>query len=243
MNMNPPASKIIIALDVDSRDKALSLVRVLEEAGIFKVGLKLFTLLGPFFIHELHENGKKVFLDLKLHDIPNTVAGAVFEAVKHGVHMMTLHASGGSEMMTSAAEAASQAAKETGNPRPILLAVTVLTSLQQDQLDELGISSSPLEQVLRLARLAKNSGMDGVVCSPREIDGIRRNLGREFLVAAPGIRPRWAEAHDQKRIMTPLEAFRKGADYIVIGRPVIAAPSPGEAFRRIIEELAPEDPG
>jgi len=230
------AKRIIVALDVESREKAFSLVKELERAEIFKVGLKLFTAEGPALLQDITDLGKKIFLDLKLHDIPNTVAGAVRMGIKRGVHMLTLHASGGKEMMTNAAEAAREAETE-GKTKPLLLAVTVLTSLKDEELKEIGIVSETRAQVLRLANLAKEAGMDGVVCSPQEIDFIRKELGETFLVVTPGIRPSWAAANDQKRIMTPSQAIEKGADYLVIGRPIIEAPSPKEAFLKICEEL------
>lgn len=231
------AERIIVALDVDTRKEAVSLVRQLEKAKIFKVGLNLFTAEGPVLLKELNSMRKKIFLDLKLHDIPNTITGAVRTAVKHGVHMMTLHASGGHEMMARAAEEAASQAKKEGVSKPILLAVTILTSLKDKQLEEIGMKNDILNQVLKLASLAHKAGMDGVVCSPQEIETIKKEFGSNLLVVTPGIRPSWAAAHDQKRIMTPSLAFQKGADYIVIGRPIIRAPSPGLAFNKIEEEL------
>ena len=229
--------RIIVALDVGTKDDALSLVRQLEEAEIFKVGLRLFTAEGPLFLRKIQSLRKKIFLDLKLHDIPNTVAGAVKEGVRHGVHMMTLHASGGYEMMAAAADAATTEAERENTIKPLLLAVTVLTSLKGEQLREIGMESDTFNQVLRLASLAKKANMDGIVCSPQEIEIIRKELGSALLIVAPGIRPSWAAAQDQKRIMTPSLAFEKGADYLVIGRPIIAAASPPKAYQRIKEEL------
>jgi orotidine-5'-phosphate decarboxylase len=186
--------------------------------------------------------GKKPFLDLKFHDIPNTVAGAVRSATRHGVHMLTLHASGGKEMMAAAASAAREESAKTGKGRPILLGVTVLTSLKDDELHRIGFAHAVADQVLRLAVLAKDAGLDGVVCSPHEIEITKKECGRDFLVVTPGIRPAWAAAQDQKRIMTPAEALEKGADYLVIGRPVTGAPSPGDAFLRILAEMAGSGP-
>jgi orotidine-5'-phosphate decarboxylase len=231
------ASRIIIALDVKTKAEALALVSQLQEAMIFKVGLELFTSEGPGLIQEIRELGKKVFLDLKLHDIPNTVAEAVRSGVRHGVSLMTIHASGGSEMMAAAAAAAADESEKRSFPRPLLMGVTVLTSLKDEQLTQVGMSTPTASQVLRLARLAVASGMDGVVSSPQEIETLRQEMGRSFLIVTPGIRPAWAAADDQKRIMTPGLAFQKGADYLVIGRPITKAPSPSEAFLRIIEEL------
>jgi len=238
---NSLKEKIIVALDVGKRQEALSLVSGLKDAQVFKIGMELFTAAGPELVEKIARQGKRVFLDLKYHDIPNTVAGAVRSAVRHGVHMLTLHASGGKEMMTKAAEAVAQEAAISGKSRPYLLGVTVLTSLKEGELKEIGISASCAEQVLRLASLAREAGLDGIVCSPQEIEIIKKELGKDFLVVTPGIRPAWAAAHDQKRIMTPAEAFKKGADYIVIGRPITEAASPHEAFLKIVEELEQAD--
>jgi orotidine-5'-phosphate decarboxylase len=231
------ASRIIIALDVKTKAEALALVAQLQEAVVFKVGLELFTSEGPALIQEIRTLGKKVFLDLKLHDIPNTVAESVRAGVRHGVSLMTIHASGGSEMMAAAAAAAAEESEKRNIPRPLLMGVTVLTSLKDEQLTQVGMSIPTASQVLRLARLAVGAGMDGVVSSPQEIEDLRREMGRGFLIVTPGIRPDWAAADDQKRIMTPGLAFQKGADYLVIGRPITKAPSPSEAFLRIVEEL------
>jgi orotidine-5'-phosphate decarboxylase len=181
--------------------------------------------------------GKRPFLDLKYHDIPNTVAGAVRSATRKGVHMLTLHTSGGIEMMAAAARAALEESARTGKERPVLLGVTVLTSLKDEDLRRIGFAHAVADQVLRLAVLAKDSGLDGIVCSPHEIESIKRECGGDFLVVTPGIRPAWAAAQDQKRIMTPAEAIGKGADYLVIGRPITGAASPQEAFFRILTEL------
>ena len=231
------ARRIIVALDVGSREEALPLIRQLEGVEIFKVGLKLFTAEGPSLLREVKTLRKKIFLDLKLHDIPNTVAEAVKVAVKHGAHMLTLHSSGGREMMERAVDAAKKEAEKEGTDKPLLLAVTILTSLKDDQLQEIGMPADTSTQVLRLAKLAREAGADGVVCSPQEIEIIRKEIGKDLLVVVPGIRPSWAAAHDQKRIMTPSLAIQKGADYLVIGRPIIAAPSPQEAFLKILNEL------
>jgi orotidine-5'-phosphate decarboxylase len=231
------AKRIIVALDVGSRDEALPLIGQLEGVEIFKVGLKLFTAEGPPLLRKVKILRKKIFLDLKLHDIPNTVAEAVKVAIKHGAHMLTLHSSGGREMMEKAVEAAEKEAEKEGTDKPLLLAVTILTSLKDDELQEIGMIADTSKQVLRLAKLAQEAGVDGVVCSPQEIEIIRKEIGKDLLVVVPGIRPSWAVAHDQKRIMTPSLAIQKGADYLVIGRPIIAATSPQEAFLNIMNEL------
>lgn len=240
MDKKEASKKVIIALDVEDKIKALGLVDRLKEAQTFKIGLRLFTAEGPPILKEMTARGKTVFLDLKLHDIPNTVAQAVRVCVSYGVHMMTLHASGGSEMISRASDAAGEEASRLGIPKPILLAVTVLTSMKADSLEEIGLPPDPEGQVTRLARVAKKAGAGGIVCSPREIKVVKEAVGKErdFPVVTPGIRPAWAAANDQKRIMTPAEAVQVGADYLVIGRPVIAAPSPAEAFQRITDEIA-----
>jgi orotidine-5'-phosphate decarboxylase len=204
--------------------------------------MELFTAEGPALLEEVAGLGKQAFLDLKYHDIPNTVAGAVRSAVRLGVHMLTIHASGGREMLSRAAEAARSEAAATGRPKPVLLGVTVLTSLKDEQLREIGSATPVSDQVLRLATLARDSGLDGIVCSPHEIEVIKRELGRDFLVVTPGIRPAWAATQDQKRVMTPAEAVLKGADYMVIGRPVTGAPSPRDAFALIVRELGQTSP-
>jgi orotidine-5'-phosphate decarboxylase len=229
--------RIIIALDVQTKEEGIALVSKLKDARTFKVGLELFTAEGPALFKKLKALRKDVFLDLKLHDIPNTVAGAVRSAFRHGVKMMTIHTSGGREMMAKAAETARQVSAELGRPKPILLGVTVLTSLKGGELEEIGMGPDVARQVLRLAGLAKAAGMDGVVCSPQEIEVLRKEFGRDLIIVTPGIRPLWAAAQDQKRIMTPAEAIAKGADYLVIGRPVTGASSPQEAFLKVVEEL------
>ena len=229
--------KIIIALDVKNQAEARKILESLPEARIFKVGLELFTAEGPAMIELVRNYGRQVFLDLKLHDIPNTVAGAVRAALRPGVSMLTLHTSGGKEMMSRAIESAREESEKSNLDLPLLLGVTVLTSLKDKDLEEIGFSSGSQAQVLRLARLAWQAGLKGVVCSPQEIELLRTELGPELKIITPGIRPAWAEAQDQKRIMTPAEALIKGADYMVIGRPITQAVSPAEAFARIVEEL------
>lgn len=232
-----PQEKIIVALDVSNKEEALSLVRQLKDTNIFKVGLQLFTVEGPSLVKNLQDLGKKVFLDLKFHDIPNTVAGAVRMGVRMGVHMMTLHASGGREMMASAAQAAKEEAESVGTAPSLLLAVTILTSLKGKHLKDIGIGTDTKSQVLNLAGLAFQSGIEGIVCSPKEIEAIKKTFKKNLAVVAPGIRPKWAAAQDQKRILTPAQAVQKGADYLVIGRPITQAPSPHDAFLRILDEL------
>ena len=213
-------SKLIVALDVESFEDATALVQVTRDVvDVFKVGSQLFTRVGPRIIEFLHEHGKECFIDLKFHDIPHTVARAVASAAALRVRMLTLHTSGGAEMLEAAAAIPGH---------PLLLGVTVLTSVGGDMQAE----------VLRLAKLAKECGLDGVIASPREIHLLREALGKNFLIVTPGIRPSWAEAGDQKRVMTPTEAVAAGASYIVVGRPIIAADDPARAAARIVEEMA-----
>ena len=232
------SEKIIIALDVPEKGIALDLVRSLPRAQTFKVGLRLFTSEGPSFLADLLSLGKNIFLDLKLHDIPNTVADTVRVCAGYGVRMMTLHTSGGREMMEKAAEAALETAGRLNQPKPLLLGVTILTSLKNEQIEEIGMPPDTDAQVVRLAKLAAESGLDGIVCSPREIELVKKAVGKDFLVVSPGIRPAWAAAQDQKRILTPAQDVEKGADFLVIGRPVIADPSPPDALDRIIREIS-----
>ncbi|MFB0564763.1 MAG: orotidine-5'-phosphate decarboxylase [Candidatus Aminicenantaceae bacterium] len=231
------AKRIIIALDVKSKEDAFYIIKQLDQAEIFKVGLKLFASEGPQLLRKIKVLRKKIFLDLKLHDIPNTVAETVKAGVRHGVDMMTLHASGGREMLARAVEAAKSEAEKIGVKESLLLAVTVLTSLKEENLKELGIAENPIDHVLRLAMLARQEGVEGVVCSPQEIKVIKEKIGKDFIVVVPGIRPSWAAAHDQKRIMTPSQAIQKGADYLVVGRPILEASSPHKAYLRILEEI------
>jgi orotidine-5'-phosphate decarboxylase len=231
--------KLILALDVENQREAERVTDLLRgKVGAFKVGSELFTANGPAVVEMIQEKGEKVFLDLKFHDIPNTVAKATEQVCKLGVFMLNLHASGGSEMMRAAHAAVQNAAAQTKRARPILLAVTVLTSLNESILaQELSIERPLSEQVAHLARMAQDAGLDGVVASPQEIREIRAACGKDFLIVTPGVRPVWAAAGDQKRIMTPKEAIQAGADYIVVGRPILAAPDPAAAAERILSEM------
>ncbi|MGB4461247.1 MAG: orotidine-5'-phosphate decarboxylase [Tepidanaerobacteraceae bacterium] len=224
-------SKVIIALDTTDEQKALELVKLLKhKVSVFKVGLELFCSQGPVIVKKINDLGCKVFLDLKFHDIPNTVAGAARAALSTGAFMFNVHASGGREMMRKVRETVDSAELPE---KPIVIAVTVLTSLDESDLNDINISKSPLEQVKTLALLTKESGLDGVVASPREITAIREVAGQDFVIVTPGVRPAWAQAGDQKRIMTPAEALDAGASYIVVGRPVTAAPNPVEAIDKL----------
>ncbi|HOX09552.1 MAG TPA: orotidine-5'-phosphate decarboxylase [Candidatus Omnitrophota bacterium] len=230
--------KLIVALDMKTLDEAAMMVKKLSPAvRVFKVGMGLFTAYGPDAVKMVHDKGAKVFLDLKFHDIPNTVAHAVRSAAKLGVFMMNIHAMGGSEMMSAASSAAAEAAAANPGNRPILLGVTVLTSMDQASIGEIGVDRKIGEEVITLARLAKDAGLDGVVASPNETSLIRQNLGKDFVIVTPGIRPAGSEKGDQKRTMAPDSAIRAGADYIVVGRPVIEAKDPAGAAKNIIKEM------
>ena len=236
-NPIPSAQRIITALDVEGREPALALIRKLDRARVFKVGLELFTAEGPGLLRDIRDMGKDVFLDLKMHDIPNTVGEAVRMGVRHGAHMMTIHASGGAEMMAKAAETARTESAKLGTVPPILLGVTILTSLKSEDLGAIGMAADTAGQVKRLAGLARHSGMDGIVCSAQEIEIVREEVGPEMLIVTPGIRPAGADVQDQKRVMTPALALAKGTDYLVIGRPITQAASPAAAFAAIAAEL------
>jgi orotidine-5'-phosphate decarboxylase len=235
---NRAQDKIILALDVETLEQAKALVGLLKwYVSMFKVGKQMFTRYGPQVITMIHDQGGNVFLDLKFHDIPNTVAKASEEAVRHGVFMFNVHAMGGFEMMKKTAEAVRLKADALHSKPPLILAVTVLTSLEASDLALVGITSNLQKQVLRLARLARDAGLHGVVASPQEIEIVKNHCGPDFLVVTPGVRPGTEGADDQKRTLTPAEAMRKGADYIVIGRPVTQAPDPLSAMQKIIAEI------
>ena len=237
------ADRLVLALDVDSDPEALGIVDELKDSvGVFKVGHQLFTAYGPDIVRRIIGRGGRVFLDLKYHDIPNTVAKASAEAVKLGVSIFNVHALGGLDMMKAAAESAKETAEKLGLPLPVVLAVTVLTSMDEKSLrKELKITRSLQREVSHLARLAQRAGMHGVVASPQEIKMLRRAVRGEFVILTPGVRPAWAAKDDQKRIMTPGEAVRAGADYIVIGRPVLKANDRKAAVGKILEEIAGRD--
>jgi orotidine-5'-phosphate decarboxylase len=258
--MNTAANRIIVALDVSDRTSALRLIEELDGLmTAFKVGNQLFTAEGPGLVREIVEAGLDVFLDLKYHDIPNTVAGAVGSAARLGVSILNVHASGGTEMMRAAARAAAQIggrmratprASATGHRpdpdtahdeqrlRPAVIGVTVLTSMDQRSLAEIGVPLDPVGQAVLLARLAKHAGLDGVVASPQEVAPIREQIhDGEFIIVTPGVRPRGIASGDQKRTGTPAQAIRDGADYLVIGRPITASPDPRASAERIIEEI------
>jgi len=229
-------NRIIVALDVDGREQALSLVSQLSgRVGLFKIGSQLFTSEGPEFVREIVCQGEKVFLDLKFHDIPNTVTKAVLAAAGLGVSMLTLHTGGGLKMMSAAANALKQ--MRGAAERPQLLGVTVLTSLAEEDLVQVGVSAGVAPQVARLAKLAEEAGLDGVVASPSELSLLRGQLGSAMKIVTPGIRPAGSEVNDQSRIATPAAALQAGADYLVIGRPITASSDPAASLEKILSEL------
>jgi orotidine-5'-phosphate decarboxylase len=225
--------RLIVALDVPGATEARQIVQAIGEAATtYKIGKQLFTAEGPQVVRDLVASGRKVFLDLKYHDIPNTVAAAVRSAAELGVSMLTVHASGGSKMLRAAVEAASQS-----SAKPMVLAVTVLTSLSDADLQELGIAENVLTQVLRLGALARAAGCGGLVASAQEARELRKALGEGFAIVTPGVRPVGASAGDQARVVTPKEAIAAGATYLVVGRPILEAPDPAKAAQQIQDEI------
>ena len=232
--MNDPRSRLIAALDVADRQAALEAVDQLSgHVGYFKLGLEIFAREGPGLVEEIRDRGEKIFLDLKLHDIPNTVKGAVRSACRLGIHMLTVHASGGPRML---AAAANEAARSSQSP-PILLAVTALTSLSADDIKNLGVTLSPEKWVEKLARLAYQSGFRAVVASPKELRMLRSSFPDDLQLVIPGIRPAGSAGQDQSRTATPAEAIRAGADFIVVGRPILQASDPAAAADSIVAEI------
>jgi orotidine-5'-phosphate decarboxylase len=233
--------KLLVALDVESGERALQLVTALRGlAGGFKIGNRLFTMEGPSLVRRIADSGARVFLDLKYHDIPNTVEQAVEAAVHTGAWMINVHASGGVAMMQAAARAARDTSLKLGRPAPLMIGVTVLTSMDQDALRSIGVQRPVLEQVLALARMTKDAGLQGVVASAQETSEIRKACGPDFQIVTPGIRGAAAgtERNDQSRTMGPAEAIRAGASYIVVGRPIITAADPRGSAAAIVEELS-----
>ncbi len=225
--------RLIVALDVSSAAQARQIVQSIGEcASTYKIGKQLFTAEGPQIVRDLVSSGRKVFLDLKFHDIPNTVAAAVTEAARLGVSMLTVHASGGSKMLKAAAEAARQSAAQ-----PMVLAVTVLTSLADADLAELGVSGHIQTQVLRLGSLARTAGCGGLVASGQEARELRRELGNDFAIVTPGVRPAGTAVGDQARVLTPKDAIAAGATYLVVGRPILGDPDPAQAAEAIVREI------
>lgn len=238
-NLLSHGEKLIVALDVSSADAALRLADTLAPAvSRFKVGLQLYSAAGGAVIKQLRERGASVFLDLKLHDIPNTVSSALEVCVQPGVFLLDVHASGGRAMLESAFRSVERTASGLGVPRPKLLGVTILTHLHAADLQEVGFADTQIEQhVRRLARLCQECGLDGVVASPQEIRSIREETGPGFLIVTPGIRPSGTDVNDQVRVATPMRAMRAGASYIVVGRPITEAPDPLAAAQSIMREM------
>jgi orotidine-5'-phosphate decarboxylase len=225
-----PRDRIIVALDFSTQTKALAVVSALgNSVSTYKIGLQLYTAAGPAVVQAVASTGAKIFLDLKLHDIPNTVAKAVTAAGELGVAMLTVHLSGGTAMLKAAAEAKP--------PQLALLGVTVLTSATQETLSEIGVGAEVTDQVVRLAELGEQAGVNGFITSPKEVGLLRKRFDKNMILVTPGVRPTWAGADDQKRFTTPSEAVDNGADYLVIGRPITAATDPSAAVERIVDEL------
>jgi orotidine-5'-phosphate decarboxylase len=230
--------RLIVALDVNDLDQAKDFVQKLaNEVGMFKIGKQLFTHAGPQAVRLIQELGGEIFLDLKFHDIPNTVAKAAVEATRMGVKMFNVHASGSLEMMRMTVKEVRRVCRQEKRRTPIMLAVTVLTSLNQDDLKRVGVDGRVAAQVVRLALLTKEAGMDGVVASPHEVRAIRDCCGSRFIIVAPGIRPADSSRNDQQRIMTPAAAIKSNVDYIVVGRPILEAEDPVGAARAIVAEM------
>ena len=231
--------RLIVALDLADAARARTLATLLApEVGMFKVGKQLFVNSGPDIVRMIHDLGGEVFLDLKFHDIPNTVAAAAVEATRLGVRLFNIHIFGYRDMMCQTAAAVEEVCENEGLRRPAVLGVTVLTSLNDSDLEALGIPEGVSAQVVRLARMAREAGLAGVVCSAREVPDIRRHCGDSFMLVTPGIRPAGQQAGDQKRVMTPGDAVAAGIDYIVVGRPITGADDPVEAARSVVAEMA-----
>lgn len=230
--------RLIVALDADTAEKAMALAAGLKDrVGAFKIGFELFSSCGPSIVREISKLGNRIFLDLKFHDIPNTVLKAAVSVTRLGVFMFNVHALGGYDMMKKTAEAVSAEAARLKTARPKILAVTILTSMDQRSLRGVGINESVDNEVVRLAELARSASLDGVVASPSEAALIRKACGKDFIIVTPGVRPSWSEALDQRRIATPKDAIAGGADYIVVGRPITGAADPSEAADRILKEM------
>jgi orotidine-5'-phosphate decarboxylase len=231
--------RIIVPLDVPSEEAAIALVEQLPQVTFWKVGLELFVSTGSQIIRTLKHRQKRVFLDLKFHDIPNTMAGATRKAATYGVDLLTVHATAGRNALQEASMAAIEGSQKAGYPSPRLIAVTLLTSLtSRDLAFDLKIPLELSEYALQMALLARETGLNGAVCSPEEVEQLRQVCGDDFLLVCPGVRPSWARSDDQARSLTPSDAIKAGADYLVIGRPITAAPDPVAAWERICEELA-----
>jgi orotidine-5'-phosphate decarboxylase len=237
--MNKAKDKLIVALDVDSASRALDLFAALRDvAGMFKIGSQLFTAAGPDVVRQIISNGGRIFLDLKFHDIPNTVAASGVEAARLGVSIFNVHASGGAEMMKRTAAAVAEVSVKEGLAKPKVIAVTLLTSIDQNTLAQIGILNEPRSVVSSWAQLAADCGLDGVVASPQEIEIIRDAVDKpDFVIVTPGVRSAGSVADDQRRVLTAAEAIRAGADYLVVGRPILNAADPVKAANRIVAEI------
>ena len=232
------AERIIVPIDVATNLRAIALIDQLPQVTFWKVGLELFVSSGPEILSTLKNRQKRIFLDLKFHDIPNTVAGACREAARYGVDLLTIHAASGREALTLACAAVQEGAAQAGVSPPKLIAITLLTSLSSRQLaTDLKIPLELPDYALQMALLAQETGLDGAVCSPQEVEHLRQICGDDFLLVCPGVRPSWADVGEQVRSLTPESALKAGADYLVIGRPITASADPGAAWQRICDEL------
>ncbi|MEM9216715.1 MAG: orotidine-5'-phosphate decarboxylase [Cyanobacteria bacterium P01_F01_bin.150] len=233
-----PIDQIIVPLDISTKEEAIALLDRLPQVAFWKVGLELFVACGPTILDELKQRNKRIFLDLKFHDIPNTVAGACRSAARYGVDLLTVHAAAGTDALRLAQQSAVTSAQAAGQPVPQLLAITLLTSLNSRALAfDLKVPVELPEYVLHMALLAKDAGIPGVVCSPQEASELRRVCGKEFTLVCPGVRPSWSQKGDQRRSLTPSEAIQAGADYLVIGRPITQADDPAVAFDKVCQEI------
>ncbi|MEA5540877.1 orotidine-5'-phosphate decarboxylase [Limnoraphis robusta Tam1] len=231
--------KIIVPLDVSSLEDAIALIDQLPQVSFWKVGLELFVSSGPEILTQLKQRQKRIFLDLKFHDIPNTVAGACRSAAKYGVDLITIHATAGKVALKAAQNAIIEGANAANQPIPNLIAITLLTSLNSRELAfDLNITLKLPEYALKMALLAQDCGLAGAVCSPQEVEQLRQTCGDDFLLVCPGVRPSWAEKGDQQRSFTPSQALKAGADYLVIGRPITASEDPRAALQRICQEIS-----
>lgn len=239
--MKDISEKIIVPLDVPTEEAAIALISTLPQVTFWKVGLELFVSSGPTILETLKSQGKRIFLDLKFHDIPNTMAGACRAAGRCGVDLMTVHASAGKTALVAAQAAAEEGAMAVGCAAPRVIAVTLLTSIgERSLLNELKVPLPLADYAQQMAQMAKESGLRGAVCSPQEAQQLRQVCGDDFWLVCPGVRPSWAQRGDQQRAMTPAAAFKAGADYLVIGRPITQAPDPAAAFEQICREIDQE---
>ena len=230
--------RLIVALDYDRKEQALAVAREIKEhVGLFKVGLQLFSSEGADIVRMLHDEGVRVFLDLKLHDIPNTVAKAAVVAAGLKVSMINFHCLGGKKMLSRAVEEVSEYCAKNSLRKPLLIGVTILTSMAESDIAEVGISPTLIDEVRKLASVAKASKLDGVVASVHEIEAIKEECGKDFIVVTPGIRPLWSRKHDQERVTTPADAIRKGSDFIVVGRPITDSSDRAKAAREVVQEM------